>query len=64
MINHDLIKHQDKLYFVYRKFNTNQVKENKIHELMNLLECDIILRKTQQTDELYYLKEIVELEII
>jgi hypothetical protein len=64
MINHELIKHQDKLYFVYRKFNANHIKEDKIHELMNLLECNIVLKKTQKSVELYYLKEITELEIL
>jgi hypothetical protein len=64
MINHELIKYDNKLYFVYRKYHASHIKENKIHELMNLLECNIVLKKTQDNVVLYYLKEITDLEIL
>lgn len=62
MINHELIKYQDNLYYVYRKFNSNKVKENKVHDLMRLLECDIVVKKTDAETILYFLRLIPELE--
>ncbi len=64
MINHELVQHNGKLYFVYRKYKMGVVKEDKIHELMKLLECDIVLKKTNPDVILYYLKEISDLEIL
>jgi hypothetical protein len=64
VINHEFVKHQDKLYFVYRKFDMSKIKEDKIFELMKLLECDIVLKKQTENVILYYLKEIPELDII
>jgi len=64
MINHEIVKHNDKLYFVYRKFQAHHVKEEKIHELMQLLDCNLVLKKTQQSTQLYYLKEITDLDIL
>lgn len=64
-MNKELINYQDKLYYVYRKFKITDVKKDKIHELMKLLDCNMVVKKnTQQNDEyLYYLREIPELEI-
>jgi len=63
MINHELINYNDKLYFIYRKYNASIVKEDKIIDLMKLLECDIVLKKNNQETILYYLKEIKELDV-
>jgi hypothetical protein len=64
MINHELIHHNNKMYFVYRKYKASLVKDDKVIELMKLLECDIVLKKTNPDVILYYLKEIPELEIL
>jgi hypothetical protein len=61
MINHELINFQDKLYYVYRKYDINKVKQDKIHELMKLLECDIVVKKDNPNTMLYYLREIPNL---
>jgi hypothetical protein len=52
------------MYFVYRKYKASLVKDDKVIELMKLLECDIVLKKTNPDVILYYLKEIPELEIL
>jgi len=66
MINHELIKYNNKLFFLYRKFKINQVKSEKVHELMTLLECNLVLKKTteQNVEYLYYLKEVPDLEVL
>ena len=64
MINHEIIKYNDDLYFVYRKFKQSQIKEDKINELMKLLDCNLVLKKTEQEPILFYLKKIPELELI
>lgn len=64
MINHELVKYGDKLYYVYRKYKASHVKEDKITELMNLLECNLVLKKTHGDIFLYYLKEVFELDIL
>lgn len=66
MINHELIKYNNKLFFLYRKFKTHHVKSDKIHDLMYLLECNLVLKKTteQNVEYLYYLKEVPDLEVL
>jgi len=66
MIKYEFINYQNKLYYVYRKFKISHLKSDRIHDLMRLLECDVVVKnKNQQEDEyLFYLKEIKELDII
>jgi hypothetical protein len=64
MINHEIVKHNDKLYFVFRKYKASHIKQDKILELMKLLECDIVLKKNEQESILFYLKEIVDLDVL
>ena len=60
-MNKILIKFNDNLYFQKRKYMEDSVKQDKIHELKDLLECDIVLRKDGY---LIYCEQIAEAEII
>jgi hypothetical protein len=65
MINHKFINHGDKLYYIYRMYKESHVKKEKINELKELLECDIILKNKNNEDYyLFFLKEVTELEIL
>lgn len=65
MINHKFLNHNDKLYFIYRKYKESQIKKDKINDLKELFECDIVL-KNKNNEEVYllFLKEVAELEIL
>ena len=60
-MNKILIKFNDNLYFQKRKFMEDSVKQDKIHELKELLGCDIVLRKDGY---LIYCELIPEAEIV
>jgi hypothetical protein len=60
-MNKILIKFNDNLYFQKRKYVEDSVKQDKIHELKDLLECDIVLRKDGY---LIYCEQIPEAEIV
>jgi hypothetical protein len=65
MPNYEYVHYQDKLYYVYRKFKYNQVKEQYIQEIKEMFLCDIVVRqKNQENDLLFFLREVVELEIL
>jgi len=65
MPNYEYVQYQDKLYYVYRKFKHNQIKEQYIQEIKDLFLCDIVLKqKNQDNDLLIFLREVVELEIL
>lgn len=61
MIRQEIIKFNDNLYTVYRKFSEDAVRIDKVQQLRELLECDIVLK---QNNWLFYCKLIPELEVI
>ena len=67
MIQREYINFQDKLYYLYRKIRSSEVKEEDIQELKEHWHCDIVIKnKTQNEGEeiLYYLVLIPEATII
>jgi hypothetical protein len=65
MLNKELLKYNQTLYWVYRRIKESQVKMDKVNELKEYWNCDIILKqKVQEDDTLIFLKEIPELEIL
>jgi hypothetical protein len=65
MINNELVNYQDKLYSVYRKIKSSQVKENHIQDLKEFWDCDIVVKsKINNDDILYFMREIPELEVL
>ncbi len=60
-MNRIFINFNDNLYLQKRKFIEDSVKADKIHELKELLRCDIVLRKDGY---LLYCELIPEAEIV
>ena len=61
MIRHEMVKFNDNLYFVVRKYPEDIIKTDKIQELRELIGADIVLR---QNGWLFYCEQIPEAEII
>ena len=66
MLNKELVKYQDKLYYIYRRVKESHVMEGKIQDIKDFWMCDIVLKqKTSSNDEvLLFLREIPEAQII
>jgi hypothetical protein len=65
MIPKDFVKYQDKLYWTYRKVNQGQVIEERIQDLKQFWNCDIVLKqKTPQSEVFLFLREITDVEVI
>lgn len=59
----ELINFDNKLYYVYRKFKMSQIKEGKINDIKDLWGCDLVLRTKSDSDEVLFLREIVEAQL-
>lgn len=59
----ELINFDNKLYYVYRKFKMSQIKEGKINDVKDLWYCDLVLRTKSDSDEVLFLREIVEVQL-
>ena len=65
MVGQNLIKYQDKLYWIYRKVKQTHLKEENIQPVKDFWRCDIVLKfKNNEDESLLFLKEITELEVL
>jgi hypothetical protein len=65
MLNKELIKYQDKLYYIFKRLRQSQVKEGYINEIKELWRCDVVVKSRQQNDNtLLFLREIEEATIV
>jgi hypothetical protein len=65
MLNKELLKYQDKLYYVFKKLRQSQVKEGYINDVKEWWNCDVVVRSRQQNDDtLIFLREIEEATIV
>ena len=66
MLNRELVKYQDKLFWIYRKVKESHIVEGKVQEVKEFWMCDIVLKqKTSSNDEvLIFLREIPEAQIV
>ena len=65
MLNKELVNYQDKLYWVYRKVKSSQVKEGSISDLKEFWRCYVAVRNRNQNDDLLlFLREIEEATIV
>lgn len=65
MLPREYINYQDKLYWVYRKVNQSQVKEDSVSDLKNFWMCDIVIRSRNQNDStLLFMREIEDAKIV
>lgn len=64
-LNKELVKYQDRLFWVYRKLRQEQVRENLIQDIRQYWGCDLVLKqKTPQGEVFLFIIEIPDLEII
>ena len=65
MLPREYINYQDKLYWVYRKVNQSQVKEDSVSDLRDFWMCDIVIRSRNQNDStLLLMRESEEAKIV
>jgi hypothetical protein len=63
-LNKELVQYNNKLYWVYKKFKSSSIKEGKINNVKDLWNCDIVLKTRNDSDELLFLREISEIELV
>jgi hypothetical protein len=63
-LNKELVQYNNKLYWVYKKFKSSSIKEGKINNVKDLWNCDIVLKTRNDSDELLFLREIPEIELV
>ena len=65
MLPREYINYQDKLFWVYRKVNQSQVKEDSVSGLKDFWMCDIVIKSRNQNDStLLFMREIEEAKIV
>ncbi len=65
MLNKELLKYQDKLYYVFKRLRQSQVKEGYVNDVKEWWNCDVVVRSRQQNDDtLIFLREIEEATIV
>jgi hypothetical protein len=65
LLNKELVKYQDRLFWVYRKVKQEAINEPHIQELREFWMCDTILKqKTPQGEVFLFLREIPEAIVI
>jgi len=61
----EIVNYQNKLYYVYRRFPKNRIKEGFINDVKELWHCDMVLKKKNEDDEtLIFLVEIPDAVIV
>lgn len=61
----EMVNYQDKLYYIYRRFSKNLIKEGFVNDVKELWHCDMVLKKKNEDDEtLIFLVEIPEATIV
>jgi len=65
LLNKELVKYQDKLFWVYRKLKSEQFKEQYTQEIREYWGCDLVLKqKTPQGEVFLFIVEIPEVDIV
>jgi hypothetical protein len=61
----EMVVYQNKLYYVYKKLRTSQIKEGYLNEVKEFWRCDVVVKnKIQQDENLLFLREIEEATIV
>jgi hypothetical protein len=65
ILNKELVRYQDRLFWVYRKLNVEKIKEHYVQDIKTLWDCDVVLKqKTPQGEVFLFIREIPDLEIV
>jgi hypothetical protein len=61
----EFVNYQNKLYWVYKRLKSHQVKDGYMNDLKDHWNCDVVVRnKNQNDDSLLFLRVIEEAEIV
>ena len=63
VLNKELVKINDKLYYIYRKISKDSIKEGYLDELKSCWDCPMVVKHNQNQDQLLFLREIPDVEI-
>lgn len=65
MVPKEMVVYQNKLYYVYRKLRTSQIKDGYLNIIKELWMCDVVVKnKIHQDENLLFLREIEEATIV
>ena len=65
MFPKEFVNYDNKLYWIYRKIKSNQIKEGFVQNIKEYWNCDIVIKNRNQEDEiLFFLREIPEVELV
>ena len=65
MVPKEMVVYQNKLYYVYKKLRSSQIKEGYLNEVKEFWGCDVVVKnKIQQDENLLILREIEEATIV
>lgn len=64
ILNKELLNYNNKLYWVYRKIKINNIKDGKVNDVKEFWNCDVVLKMRNDSDELIFLREIPEAELV
>ena len=64
MLKKELVTFNNKIYWIYRKFKSTSIKEGKLNDVKDLWGCDLVLKTKSDSDELLFLREIPEIELV
>jgi len=60
-----MVVYQNKLYYVYKKLRSSQIKEGYLNEVKEFWRCDVVVKnRIQQDENLLFLREIEEATIV
>lgn len=64
-MNKELINYHDKLYWVYRKVNQTNIKQEFISDIKQYWLCDLVVRdRNSENPNLLFLREISDAVIV
>jgi hypothetical protein len=65
MLNKELVQYQDKLFWVYRRVKSTQIKEGSVSDLRDFWLCDVAVKSRNNNDDfILFLREIEEAKIV
>ena len=65
MVPKEMVVYQNKLYYVYRKLRTSQIKDGYINVVKEFWLCDVVVKnKIHQDENLLFLREIEDATIV
>lgn len=65
MLNKELVKYQDRLYWIYRKVKATAIKDGCVNDVKEFWNCDVAVRnRIQNDDTILFLREIPEAKLV